>query len=110
LSISAAKWAGELKKKCNIVHSQADGYGENLWMGTSGYYSPTDMIDSWASEKEDYSYKNNKCKPGKVCGHYTQIVWKNTTEVGCATVQCKDFTILVCQYTPPGNWVGEKPY
>ena len=109
LSESAKIWATTLEKKCEFRHSQ-NNYGENLWRGTSGYFSPADAVNSWGSEKEDYNYSKNKCKTGKVCGHYTQIVWENTKSVGCATMNCDGMTTWVCQYDPPGNWVGEKPY
>lgn len=55
----------------------------------------------------------------KQCGHYTQIVWRNTTHVGCATKVCdknspfQGFTrwqFWVCNYSPPGNFVGQRPY
>ena len=45
-----------------------------------------------------------------MCGHYTQIVWETTQKVGCAKIQCDGFDLWVCNYDPPGNWVGEKPY
>ena len=86
------------------------GHGENLWKGTTGYYTVGDAVDSWGNEKEFYNYNKNKCKSGEVCGHYTQIVWANTTKVGCAKMECDGFTTWVCEYDPPGNWVGEKPY
>jgi pathogenesis-related protein 1 len=106
----AEKWAKELRKDdCGFYHSDY-GFGENLWKGTTGYYTVEDAIDSWASEKADYNYQNNKCRRGKVCGHYTQIVWATTQKVGCAQVTCDGSTIWVCEYDPPGNWVGQKPY
>lgn len=106
----AAKWGAQLKrKKCDFSHSDYP-YGENLWMGTTGYYTVTDVVDSWANERLDYNYEKNKCRRGKMCGHYTQIVWANTKKVGCAKVECDGNTIWVCEYDPPGNWVGEKPY
>jgi len=49
--------------------------------------SPEKVVDSWGSEKADYDYANNSCTPGKMCGHYTQMVWRATTTVGCAR-QC----------------------
>jgi pathogenesis-related protein 1 len=45
-----------------------------------------------------------------VCGHYTQIVWRDTTSVGCAAQSCPQGEIWVCDYSPPGNYVGQHPY
>ena len=107
----AADWAKQLKrKKCGFEHRPNNKYGENLFMGTTGYYDAEDVVDSWAHEKADYNYEKNKCKPGKMCGHYTQIVWETTKRVGCAKIECNGYDIWVCNYDPPGNWVGEKPY
>ncbi len=106
----AFTWAKELKKQgCAFKHSSVK-YGENLFKGTVGYYTAADAIDAWGQEKEDYNYDKNKCKKGKMCGHYTQIVWETTTKVGCAKIDCDGYTTWVCNYDPPGNWVGEKPY
>ncbi len=110
LAKSALDWAKKLKAdKCGFYHSSV-GLGENIWKGTAGYYSITAVVDAWASEKADYNYKTNKCKAGKMCGHYTQIVWSTTKKVGCAKIECNGTTTWVCQYDPPGNWVGKKPY
>lgn len=107
----AADWARKLKQKnCGFEHRPNNKAGENLFKGTSGYYTAKDVVDAWAGEKADYNYNKNKCKPGKMCGHYTQIVWQTTTKVGCAKIECDGFDIWVCNYDPPGNWVGEKPY
>ena len=110
LSRSALDWAKKLRDdNCGFYHSDVN-YGENIWKGTSGFFSVEDVVNAWGSEKADYNYKTNKCKPGKACGHYTQIVWKNTTKVGCAKIECNGTTTWVCQYDPPGNWIGQKPY
>ena len=107
----AADWAKQLKKKgCAFEHRPENNFGENLFMGTPGYYGAKEVVDAWASEKVDYNYRKNKCKPGKMCGHYTQIVWQTTKKVGCAKIECGGNDIWVCNYDPPGNWVGEKPY
>jgi len=104
------KWAIRLKKQgCAFKHSKT-ALGENLFKGTLGYYTAGDAVDAWGGEKSDYNYNKNKCKSGKMCGHYTQLVWKNTTEFGCAKNICKGDVTWVCNYNPPGNWVGEKPY
>ena len=107
----AADWAKKLKKKnCGFEHRPDNKYGENLFMGTSGYYDAKYVVDAWGNEKADYNYNKNKCKPGKMCGHYTQIVWKSTQRVGCAKIECDGYDIWVCNYDPPGNWVGQNPY
>jgi len=107
---SSNDWAQKLKKEdCGFFHSKSN-FGENLWTGTTGAYPVANVVDDWASEKVDYNYEKNNCNPGKVCGHYTQIVWENTTEVGCAKIECDGMTTWVCQYNPPGNYVGQKPY
>lgn len=107
----AADWARKLKRmKCGFEHRPDNQYGENLFMGTSGAYDAKYVVDAWAGEKVDYNYNKNKCKPGKMCGHYTQIVWQTTRKVGCAKIECGEYDIWVCNYDPPGNWVGEKPY
>jgi pathogenesis-related protein 1 len=107
LAKSAQNWANQLGKNCDFEHSSNE-YGENIWMGTTASFSPNDVVDSWGSEKDDYNHANNSCSG--VCGHYTQIVWASTQYVGCGMVTCDGFDIWVCQYNPPGNYVGEKPY
>lgn len=132
LATYAQQWANYLafKNNCRMQHRPRSGkyrqkYGENLyWASPSMIWgsnsqsgntvqkiTPTDVVSSWASEEKDYNYATNSCRPGKQCGHYTQIVWENSTEVGCGMAVCADKGQLwVCNYNPPGNWVGEKPY
>lgn len=110
LAAVANNWAIQLKKDgCAFKHSQ-NAYGENLFKGTVGYYTAADAVDSWASEKADYDYKSNKCEDGKVCGHYTQIIWQKTSQFGCAKTICDGSVTWVCNYSPAGNYVGQKPY
>lgn len=123
LETRAQKWADYLKSKkaCGLVHSSAADVGENLFkasaiMGSDGkstqrVVTAAHVTDSWGAEKDDYTYASNRCAPGKSCGHYTQMVWKATTEVGCGRAVCRDNSqVWVCNYAPAGNWTGEKPY
>jgi uncharacterized protein YkwD len=118
IAISAQTWANTLAKMGKMQHSTSQarsGYGENLWMGTAGAFSFTQMVDGWGSEKKNFIPNKtfpNVSKTGNWAdvGHYTQIVWKNTTEVGCALTQGGRNNYLVCQYNPPGNFQGQKPY
>ncbi|MDH3976346.1 MAG: hypothetical protein OEV42_18935 [Deltaproteobacteria bacterium] len=43
-------------------------------------------------------------------GNYTQVIWKKTRPAGCAKALCSGSALVVCNYDPPGNVVGEKPY
>jgi pathogenesis-related protein 1 len=125
LAASAQEWANHLKESnhCQLEHSKPDGrYGENLFWASAMEWSdgrreaqrvsPKTVVDDWGNERTDYNYKNNSCANGKMCGHYTQLAWKSTTTVGCAVALCKDTLeqVWVCQYQPPGNWVGKRPY
>ncbi|MCB0497823.1 MAG: hypothetical protein KDC79_16900 [Cyclobacteriaceae bacterium] len=106
----ALKWAKQLKNEdCAFKHSHNPNYGENLFMGTTGFYGAKDVVDGWGNEVKDYNYEKNSCSG--VCGHYTQVVWKTTKRVGCAKViDCDGNDIWVCNYDPPGNWRVQKPY
>jgi len=125
LAASAQAWADTLKQgnHCRMRHSEPKGrYGENLFWASAMKWSdgrlelqrvtPQKVVDSWGSEKSDYNYSSNSCAAGKMCGHYTQVVWRATRKVGCAMAVCEDTRqqIWVCQYQPAGNWVGDKPY
>ncbi|EFH45454.1 hypothetical protein ARALYDRAFT_491309 [Arabidopsis lyrata subsp. lyrata] len=99
------------KRDCRLKHSNSRGrYGENLaW--SSGDMSGAAAVRLWVKEKSDYFHKSNTCRAGKQCGHYTQVVWKNSEWVGCAKVKCDNGgTFVTCNYFPPGNIRGRWPY
>lgn len=110
LAIEAQKWANHLVKSgCRGVHSNTTN-GENIYW-SSAESTPKEVVDDWASEIE--YYKGGKINSSKIMkyGHYTQVVWYNTTEVGCGRAKCKNGSeIWVCTYAPSGNYIGEKPY
>ena len=43
-------------------------------------------------------------------GHYTQMVWRETTALGCGEAICNKTLIVACNYDPPGNYIGRRPY
>ena len=101
----AQKWANTLAAKgCMFGHSNGD-YGENLAAGTIGALDPKGTVDYWYSEIKDYKFPNGGFS--MTTGHFTQLVWRATTHVGCGHAQCKGNDIWVCEYDPPGNVDGE---
>ncbi|KAJ3239718.1 hypothetical protein HDU81_005434 [Chytriomyces hyalinus] len=107
IALHSVSWAKVLASQgCNLVHGDNDGLGQNLYM-SSGTATPRnsmqEMFDAWSSE--DIS-------PGGGLNHATQALWPKTTKVGCAIAwgtasngwQCE---VLVCNYSPPGNYVGQ---
>ncbi|MBN8890071.1 MAG: hypothetical protein J0H91_07225 [Rhodospirillales bacterium] len=107
----AQNWANRLRgANCAMQHSGTSGVGENLaWFG-GAHASPADVVALWVGEARAYNPATGACAPGAVCGHYTQIVWRSTRFVGCGMASCGNSEIWVCSYSPPGNYVGHRPY
>jgi pathogenesis-related protein 1 len=113
LANDAKTWVEHLARLGSLVHSGGSGQGENLsYRSSSGgpsTISTAQLIQGWISEKNDY-HGAPIVKGGQVTGHYTQMVWRTTTAVGCATASAGQSVYLVCRYSPPGNMLGERPY
>ncbi|KAG8985131.1 hypothetical protein FRB94_005050 [Tulasnella sp. JGI-2019a] len=109
-----ANAAGTWTSKCVFQHSGGSlgPYGENLAAGTGGY-AVSDAMTGWTSEQSSYDPSNPQPS------HYTQVVWKGTTSVGCALYTCAAGTIFpalygttnyyACEYYPAGNVIGQFP-
>ncbi|GAB6183524.1 CAP domain-containing protein [Thermodesulfovibrio hydrogeniphilus] len=109
LASIAHDWADKLSVRCQMYHS-SNNLGENIFWANYPA-KPKDVVDYWAKERFDYDYINNSCRAGKRCGHYTQMVWRETREVGCGRAKCRDGSyIWVCNYKPTGNIAGKRPY
>lgn len=124
----AQDWANYLRdnKQCKMHHRSSLGltegksYGENLawnWISITqpqGTFigSPEKANISWSKECKDYDYNSNSCKEGEQCGHFTQVIWKNSKLVGCGVAICDERNktlsqghseVWVCNYDPAGN-------
>ena len=115
LAAAAAAYGPELARRGRLAHSPPEarpGQGENLWMGTRGAYSPEEMVGSWVEEKRLF-------RPGVFpdvstsghwsdVAHFTQMIWRSTTRLGCALHRSARADFLICRYAPPGNVVGQR--
>lgn len=115
-SMALAKAAARAAARCSLEHSRTD-HGENL-AAAAPTLSPTEAVSIWLRERADWDAATKRCRADRICGHYTQLVWRETREVGCAIRSCEGgglgipgpFTVTVCQYAPSGNLRGAAPY
>lgn len=63
-------------------------------------------MDSWYSEIKDHSFGVEPRSTGT--GHFTQVVWKDSKNLGVGVSKnSKNQVFVVCNYDPPGNYVGQ---
>jgi hypothetical protein len=109
----AQNWANHLAKDegCSLIHSQNNPYGENLFGGPGGPYTALDAAQAWYSEIEKFHYGVLTDANWYPTGHYTQVIWHTTTQVGMGQATCSGGgTVIAAEYNPPGNYIGQKPY
>lgn len=126
----AREWANQLAQRCQKPrHSAPAKHGQNLAsrasMGSGSRFSPAEVVAGWMAEapcwtpgKFGTTDRCDKACVGKLestgCGHYTQVVWRNTRQLGCGYATCKRDGFLVelwaCNYSLPGNIRGQEPY
>ncbi|WWD21041.1 hypothetical protein CI109_105522 [Kwoniella shandongensis] len=104
---SLAKVAEEHAKLCNKQHTKA---AENLQWG-DGTPTPQGAVDAWMAEASQYDWNNPVYS--EATGHFTQVVWKDTTRIGCYIAQCAAGKVssdagfqTACEYDPAGNYVN----
>jgi pathogenesis-related protein 1 len=108
LASIAQEWANHLVQSGAYGHRPEGQYGENLFEVVGPPADERQVVNAWAAEQAGYDHRRNTCS-GR-CGHYTQIVWRDTRRVGCGVAQKNRREIWVCNYDPPGNILGERPY
>ena len=115
LARDAQHWADTLAARNLYQHAapeQRKGQGENLWRGTRERWSPWEMVGFFVEEKRHFRAGDfpNVSQTGQWSdvGHYTQIIWPETREVGCAIARTHVDEVLVCRYWPAGNVWGQR--
>ena len=115
LAAAAASYGPALAARASLAHSAPAtriGQGENLWMGTAAGFSIEEMVGSWAAEKSLFvpGVVPNVSRSGHFgdVGHYTQMIWRGSTRLGCALHRGGPNDYLICRYAPAGNVVGER--
>ena len=124
LAQDALNWAKVMAEQEEMFHSSNEsrpGQGENLyyWCCSTGEietFSSTPGTDAsvlWYNEIHDYTYAviGSPLNADVMIGHYTQIIWSTTTEVGIAKWKSASGKMFVAaRYSPPGNVIGQFPY
>jgi len=124
LEADALKWAENMVENEKMFHSSNESrpnQGENLsvffkTVGGESVFSPTPALDAsnaWYNEINDYTYSEigSDVNANVMIGHYTQMIWSTTTEVGIAVAISDTGKVYVAaRYSPPGNYVGNRPY
>ena len=111
MCIDTAAPAGLVDHSSQAYRTGVAGFaylGENI-LGAGGVASAQQAVDAWASEKANFTYPTG-CSDQ--CGHYTQVVWRESTHLGCANVTCAGLQFggtVLCMYGPGGN-SGGAPY
>ena len=95
--------------------SERPGQGENLAMAWNSreidVYTPEQGWYEGEIPFYDFETGENLEPEDEQIGHFTQMVWDDTTEIGCGEarffVEGWHKAISVCRYSPPGNWRGQ---
>uniref|UniRef100_A0A0N4Z2X0 SCP domain-containing protein n=1 Tax=Parastrongyloides trichosuri TaxID=131310 RepID=A0A0N4Z2X0_PARTI len=97
-------YAKKLASQNVLKHSGIKGYGENLLYMSESLVMKRG-IKSWYEEVKYYDFSNPVYN--SKTGHFTQLVWKKTKQVGFGVAQNGSRVFVVCHYTPRGNVIGQ---
>ncbi|XP_066294292.1 Golgi-associated plant pathogenesis-related protein 1-like [Branchiostoma lanceolatum] len=111
LTAHAQKWADHLASTGNFEHSEGSGYGENIamqWSSGGADVPARSFVQQWYSELEKYDFGDKSGNFQPSAGHFSQVVWKGTKELGVGVAKDgKGMSVAVCNYNPAGNMQGD---
>jgi uncharacterized protein YkwD len=97
----AKEWARHLAKSGTLQHGNHEGMGQNLAYKMGQELSAQEVANMWYDEISKYDYNNPGFKSGT--GHFTQLIWASSTQMGAAIVTQGNRSYVVANYSPPGN-------
>jgi len=127
LEAIAQRWADQ----CTFGHDKERGkldgtsVGQNAYMGMSSVKDDQaaltakakNSVDAWYGEVTDPGFNSSNINPfvwDSGTGHYTQVVWADTSALGCAMVYYKKdkwyTNLVVCNYAKSGNYMNAVMY
>jgi len=106
LSKFAKEWAQYLANSNKFEHRSNSTYGENIYMASGKKVTGKEPVQNWYSEVKNYRYGGQDGFSSN-SGHFTQVVWKNSKQLGVGYAEKDSSTYVVCNYDPAGNYRGE---
>ena len=113
--VESCKWG--FHSRPPVPDTNFTAYGQNIATVEGPQINVVDTIKAWHDGKQYYDYLTLGCTINAQCGHYTQLVWSSTKQLGCHYHYCNKKQPLLsntmyfsCVYTPWGNWEKQKPY
>ncbi len=104
----AQEYSEYLAKTNSFEHSgntyQGTKLGENLYSSYGETITGNEATDAWYNEIKDYNFKKQGFS--SATGHFTQLIWKGSNEIGCGAA-CNGWCYITCNYYPAGNVIGE---
>ncbi|KAI5301650.1 hypothetical protein KEM56_001500 [Ascosphaera pollenicola] len=129
-SAPALQWSSDLESSAKLLaetcvyghntHLGSGGYGQNIGYGVSAEHVDRMITNMMYNDEEGFFEPYyGQANPGgdfEKYGHFTQMVWKDTTHIGCVTYTCQSLQnsgssqslpYTVCNFLPAGNVGGE---
>ncbi|EDW64484.2 Golgi-associated plant pathogenesis-related protein 1 [Drosophila virilis] len=101
----AQEWANHLRDRNAMEHRPQPKYGENIFLSGGMDVTGDLPVDMWYREINAFNFDKPDFTP--TSGHFTQLIWKACTEMGSGVARRADRTWVVCNYSPPGNVMGQ---
>ncbi len=111
LAEEAAAYAARMVRTGRMEHDAPSATalrGENIWIGTRGAYTVTEMAAEWTAERGAFRNAPAMTPAATASRHYSQMIWSRTLRLGCGTARGREDDVLVCRYLPAGNIGGQR--